>query len=88
MDCEFAPDAAARATHAQLSSAGVSLRFGRNPYDEARKSASKMGSRVAAISATRSVLSAGLPGEPDAHGGAPRAVHGDGDQADALNAMR
>ena len=45
-----------------VSSACVALRFGRNPYDEARKSASKMGSStsVAAICATRS-RTVGMP---------------------------
>ena len=45
-----------------VSSACVALRFGRKPYDEARKSASKMGSStsVAAICATRS-RTVGMP---------------------------
>ena len=46
----------------RVSSACVALRFGRNPYDEARKSASKMGlnTSVAAICATRS-RTVGIP---------------------------
>ena len=51
-----------RRARAAISSACVALRFGRNPYDEARKSASKIGSStsVAAICATRS-RTVGMP---------------------------